>query len=124
MLYRTPITTEPAELSPLNRGKIYPITNVEEAGVTGIPASSVVGDVFIQAVPLEGKEYLTKAPYMVRGGNGPTVLTGGQDVVGAGLFDRGRFQAILVAADGCSFVEGSEEAARIAVMLFWLKPLD
>lgn len=112
----TPPVESITENETLNRGVSYPVNIPENVGVTEIPATAVVQDIYVEAVSKTGKENLTTEPYILRGKTGATLVTGGQDASGAEIFDGGRVQATLVSADGCSFggKKESAEAARTA----------
>ena len=101
----------------VSAGVIDRITVTEKAGKTETKAADVVHDVVIGAIPKSKKRILGERVENVPGFEGAKVAYGGQDAAAAEVFDGGRIQALLVAADGTSFGDSYESAraAQIAV---------
>jgi len=92
----------PQEAHQSSSGVIQRITEPEHVGVA--PArESVLSDIIVQAKAKGKKVDLGEPAIPSPDVTGGFIASGGQDAAGAVFYEGGRIDALLIAADGCSF---------------------
>ena len=105
----------------IGRGIIVENLRSRVVGNGGVPAREYLRDSVLTSTPKKSKEadLPSRASDLTKNSIPEAqILCAGQDSVGTVTFDSGKIQAVLVAADGCSFADRIQaaQAAEYAVM--------